>query len=60
MNRIHDVAMVSCECCGSDNLPFDLLAAQLLPTSFNRIKTLFTAQLLDCFRLSNLELKASA
>jgi len=59
-NGIHDIAMVSCECCGSDNLPSDLLAARLLPTSFDRIKTLFTAQLLDIFRLSNLELKASA
>jgi hypothetical protein len=52
--------MVSCECHGHDNFPFDLLAARLLPTSFKRIKTLFTAQLLDFFRLSNLELKASA
>jgi len=59
-NGIHDVAMVSCECRGEDNMPFDLLSARLLPTSFKRIKTLFTAQLLDFFRLSNLELKASA
>ena len=59
-NGIHDVAMVSCECRGPDNLPFELLAARLLPTSFNWIKTLFTAQLLDRFRLSNLELKVSA
>lgn len=59
-NGIHDVAMVSCECRGEDNLPFDLMSARLLPTSFKRIKTLFTAQLLDFFRLSNLELKASA
>jgi hypothetical protein len=59
-NGIHDVAMVSCECRGEDNLPFDLLSSRLLPTSFKRIKTLFTAQLLDFFHLSNLELKASA
>ena len=36
------------------------MSARLLPTSFKRIKTLFTAQLLDFFHLSNLELKASA
>jgi len=59
-NGIHDITMVSCECRGEDNMPFDLLSARLLPTSFKRIKTLFTAQLLDSFHLSNLELKASA
>src|SRR5271154_7618253 len=31
-----------------------------LPTSFTKIKTLFSAQVLDHFRLCNLELKASA
>jgi len=59
-NGIHDIPLVSCECRGEDNLPFNLMSARLLPTSFKRIKTLFTAQLLDFFRLSNLELKASA
>jgi hypothetical protein len=41
-------------------LPSDLLAAGLLPTSFDRIRTLFSAQLLDHFRYCNLELKATA
>ena len=41
-------------------LPNDLIAARLLPTSFERIRTLFTAQLLDHSRLCNLELKSSA
>jgi len=59
-NGIHNIPFVSCECRGEDNLPFDLMSAWLLPTSFKRIKTLFTAQLLDFFRLSNLELKVSA
>jgi len=59
-NRIHNIPLVSCECHGEDNLPFNLMSARLLPTSFKRIKTLFTAQLLDFFRLSNLELKVSA
>ncbi|GLB37202.1 hypothetical protein LshimejAT787_0402530 [Lyophyllum shimeji] len=34
--------------------------ARLIPTSFTRIKTLFTCAVLDDYRLSNLEMKASA
>jgi hypothetical protein len=59
-NGIHDIAMVSCECRGHNMLHCDLLAARLLPASFQRIRTLFTVELLDHFRLFNLELKASA
>lgn len=60
VNGIHNIAMVSCECHGADNLPLDLVASRLLPASFHRIRTLFSAQALDNFRLCNLELKASA
>ena len=59
-NGIHDIAMISCSCQGSDQLADDLIASRLLPASFERIRTIFTAHLLDYFRLSNLELKASA
>jgi hypothetical protein len=59
-NGLHHIAMVSCHCRGDDVLPLDLFAAQLIPASLKRIKTVFTAQVLDMFRLSNLELKASA
>jgi hypothetical protein len=59
-NGLHHIAMVSCQCHGQDFLPLDLFASQLLPASFIRIRTLFTAQVLDMFRLCNLELKASA
>lgn len=59
-NGIHNIAMITCDCHGHDSLPGDLLAARLLPASFKRIRTLFTAQLLNHFRLCNLELKASA
>ena len=52
--------MVSCQCHGDDVLPLDLFAAQLLLASFKQIQTLFTAQLLNMFRLTNLELKSSA
>src|ERR1700733_11985191 len=59
-NGIHHLAMVSCQCHGSDSLPLDLVACRLMPASFATIRTLFSAQLLDSFRLANLELKASA
>ncbi|KAF8816865.1 hypothetical protein BYT27DRAFT_7076211, partial [Phlegmacium glaucopus] len=59
-NGIHHIATVSCQCRGVDMFPCDLLAARLLPASFQRIRTLFTTQVLDLFRLCNLELKASA
>jgi len=54
------MAMVTCQCRGVDQLPLDLVACRLLPASFQNIRTLFSAQVLDYFRLSNLELKASA
>ncbi|KAH9478281.1 hypothetical protein JR316_0008734 [Psilocybe cubensis] len=59
-NGLHHLAMVSCVCHGSNTLPLDLMASRLLPTSFYHTRTLFSAHLLDYFRLSNLELKASA
>jgi CxC2 like cysteine cluster associated with KDZ transposases len=59
-NGLHHIAMVSCHCQGDDILPLDLIAGQLLPASFKRIRTLFTAQVLDLYRLCNLELKSSA
>ena len=57
---IHHIALVNCVCCGNENLPSDLIAAQLLPASFKRIRTVFTAQLLDLYHPCNLELKSSA
>ena len=59
-NGIHNIAMINCECQGHDLVAGDILASRLLPASFDRIRTLFTVQLLDLYRLSNLELKASA
>jgi CxC2 like cysteine cluster associated with KDZ transposases len=59
-NGLHNIAMVSCQCHGEDVFPLDLFAAQMIPASLKKIKTLFTAQVLDSFRLCNLELKASA
>ena len=59
-NGLHSIRMVRCLCHGDDVLPLDFFAAQLLPTSLKRIKTVFTAHVLEHFRLCNLELKASA
>lgn len=59
-NGIHHLGMITCSCQGSEIIPLDLVACRLLPASFNRIRTIFTAQLMDYFRLCNLELKASA
>lgn len=59
-NGIHNIAMISCQCQGHDQLASDLLASRLLPCSFERVRTIFSAQLLDYFRLSNLEVKATA
>lgn len=57
---IHSLGMVSCQCRGLGLLPVDLMASHMVPASFEIIRTLFTVQVLDGFRLSNLELHASA
>jgi hypothetical protein len=59
-NGIHHIGLVTCSCHGQDTTALDLFACRLLPASFIRIRTIFTAQLMDYFRLCNLELKASA
>ena len=59
-NGLHYIPLVTCHCRNIDGPHLDLFAAQLLPTSFERIKTLFSVQVLDLFQLSNLELKALA
>jgi hypothetical protein len=60
MNGIHHLAMVICHCQGKHQIPLNLVASHLLSTSFTKIWTLFTVQVLDYFRLCNLELKTSA
>ncbi|KAH9484634.1 hypothetical protein JR316_0004116 [Psilocybe cubensis] len=59
-NGIHNLPLVTCSCRGMEQIPADLIACRLLPTSFVRIRTVFTAQVLDKFRLCNLELQSSA
>lgn len=59
-NGVHHIALVYCSCRGRENIHSDLVAAAFLPTSFARYRTVFTHAVLDDFRLSNLECKASA
>ncbi|KAF4618040.1 hypothetical protein D9613_012877 [Agrocybe pediades] len=58
-NGVHNLAMVYCICHGEKSLAIDLLASRLVPASFEQVKTLFTAQVLDHACLCNLELKSS-
>lgn len=59
-NGIHYIPLVICRCRGIANRNMDLMYAKFIPTSFARYRTLFTSAVLDDFRLSNLECKASA
>jgi len=59
-NGVHHLPLLICGCQGPEDMYLDLASARFLPTSFSRISTLFTTAVLDDFRLSNLECKASA
>jgi hypothetical protein len=59
-NGIHHIALVYCSCRGHENIITDLIYAGWVPTSFIRIRTIFTAAVLDRFRYCNLEMRSSA
>lgn len=59
-NGVHHIGLVTCACQGSGRLPVELMQAGYMTTSFKRIRTMFTTSVLDLFRYSNLEMKASA
>ena len=59
-NGVHHIALVCCTCRGKENMITDLVYSGMLPTSFVRVRTLFTTALLDHFRFCNLELRTSA
>lgn len=59
-NGVHHMSLSHCSCSGVDGLPASLMHAGFMPTSFKRVRTLFTLDVLDQFRYSNLEMKASA
>ena len=58
-NGIHHIALVSCTCQGDENVG-DFIFAGWVPTSFIRVRTIFTAAVLDHFRYCNLEMRSSA
>ena len=60
VNGVHHIALVYCTCRGADGAHSDLMAQRLIPTSFTRYRTVFTHAVLDDFRITNLECKASA
>ena len=59
-NGIHHIALVYCSCMGHENFITDLIYAGWVPTAFVRIRTIFTAAVLDHFRYCNLEMRSSA
>jgi hypothetical protein len=59
-NGIHHIALVGCTCRGKEYMISDLIYARMVPTSFERVRTIFTAAVLDHFRLCNLEMRSSA
>ena len=59
-NGIHHIALVCCSCRGQENIISDLFYACMVPTSFERIRTVFTTSVLDHFRYCNLEMRSSA
>ncbi|KAH9959751.1 hypothetical protein BGW80DRAFT_1183207, partial [Lactifluus volemus] len=60
VNGVHHIALVTCSCRGAEAIHADLMYCRLVPTTFSRYQTLFTVAVLDDFRISNLECKASA
>jgi hypothetical protein len=59
-NGLHHIALVSCTCQGQENITTDLIFAGWVPTSFVRVRTIFTVAVLDHFRCCNLEMRSSA
>jgi hypothetical protein len=59
-NGIHHIALVFCTCQGHEKITTDLIYAGWVPTSFVRVRTIFTAAVLDHFRYCNLEMRSSA
>jgi hypothetical protein len=60
VNGVHHIALVTCACHGAEAVHADLIYSRFVPATFSQYKTLFTVEVLDDFRISNLECKASA
>ena len=59
-NGIHHLSLVICSCRTHDEVFYDLIHAEMVATSFIKIRTIFTTAVLDRFRCCNLEMKSSA
>lgn len=59
-NGVHHIALVTCTCRGHEKITTDLIYARWMPTSFVRVRTIFTMVVLDHFRYCNLEMRSSA
>jgi hypothetical protein len=57
---VHHLPVKWCRCPGHDPDDRQLFMMGLFPASFKRIKTAFTFQVLDDFRIDNLECKTAA
>lgn len=61
VSGIHRIPLVSCSCpSNTKDKDIQLLDLSLYPSSYDKIRTLFTFAVLDDFRLENLECKTSA
>jgi hypothetical protein len=58
VNGVHEIPIVQCSCHG-DHILQDLVFCGLVPTTFTKIHTVFTTQVLDHIRYSNLDMKSS-
>src|ERR1700675_2234238 len=57
---VHDIPVHWCQCPGHLTDERQLFAIGLFPSTFTSIKTAFTFQVLDDFRMDNLECKTAA
>ncbi|MDX6295879.1 MAG: hypothetical protein QOH50_5049 [Kribbellaceae bacterium] len=58
-NGFHSLPVVWCSCNPQDENDLQLLDSRLYPATYKKIKTVFTFECLDDFRMENLECKAS-
>ena len=60
VSGIHYLPVIPCDCQGAPDKYDQFLNCNLFPASFIQVRTVFTAEVLKDFRISNLECKTSA
>ena len=60
VNGVHKIWIKSCHCNGREAEDLHLMESRLFPLSFKTVQSAFTFELLDDFRLDNLECKVAA